>query len=144
MVRDLLVPLAQKKFADHWRDEHYQVRNDQRTKNGVRRAVQNVRTGQHAYARLDVHGNLREAEGDHADVSVQSGLGDERCAHVEWCKRQNFPPSPLNAPIESKYSFNCAEIVADCEQSTGFPLNDRSIMELNEILHTHRREWAIR
>ncbi len=92
MVRDLLIPLAQQEVADHWSDEHHHVRNDQRTENGVGWAMQHVRTGQHTNAWLNVHGNLRDAEGDHADVSVQCGLGNERGAQVKWCKWQFLSP----------------------------------------------------
>jgi hypothetical protein len=54
--------------------------------------MQHIRTGQHANAWLNVHGDLRDADSDHADVSVQYGLGDERGAHVEWCKWQFESP----------------------------------------------------
>ena len=123
MEGDLLVPLAQQEIADHWRDKHYQVRNDQRTENGVAWAVQHIRTGQHANAWLDIHGNLRDAEGDHADVSAQCRLGNERCAHVEWRKWQSPSPFSLKAPNESKFLLNCGRIVANRKRSMGIPLN---------------------
>ena len=96
VVSDFLVPPPQKLVANAGCNKQHEACNDQCAKNRVGRAVKLGRAGQHADTRLNVHGNLSDAEGDHAEVSVEPGLSNERGTHVEWRKWQISLPVPFN------------------------------------------------